>query len=230
MLPATESLSSLTALVPAPPGAAICDARGNCRRIAREEAREIFQSGNVLVAHAAFVAGRLKAPAQKPLFDVLELFAFVRPGQPLVPSALGLARLTGLNLPQTPEEAARALREVALKLLEESATLDREKITPLLDTLMRAGWRWGPLLGPRDGKAAGLTHCRAGSLARTADVGRRGTGGSRPARSPSRPKKPMRVLMRLVGSPRPGAGGLQRSGELRLRPARGFRRTPRSAG
>src|SRR4051812_30615144 len=111
MLPAT--LSGLIALVPAPPGAAICGADGACRRVAREEAREIFSSGNALVAHAAFVAGRLKAAPQKPLFDILELFVFVRPGQPMVPSALGLARLIGLASPQSPEEAARALLEVA---------------------------------------------------------------------------------------------------------------------
>ena len=61
-------------------GAAICGTAGECRRVGREEAREIFQSGKALVAHAAFVAGRLKAPATQPLYDVLELFAFVRPG------------------------------------------------------------------------------------------------------------------------------------------------------
>src|SRR5271170_5685628 len=102
MPPATDSLAGLIALVPAPPGAAICDADDVCRRVSREEAREIFTSGQVLVAHAAFVAGRLKAAPSKPLFDVLELFAFVRPGQPMVPSALGLARLTGLETPQSP--------------------------------------------------------------------------------------------------------------------------------
>src|SRR5579863_9682377 len=104
MLPDPDSLSDLTALVPAPPGAAICRggrsmdsaairaSAGICRRIGREEAREIFQSGKALVAHAAFVAGRLKAPATLALYDVMELFAFVRPGWPMVPSALGLAR------------------------------------------------------------------------------------------------------------------------------------------
>ena len=148
MLPVHKSLSGLIALVPAPPGAAVCDAAGACRRVSREAAREIFQSGDVLVAHAGFVAGRLKAPAMRPLFDVLELFAFVRPGQPLVPSALGLARLMGLDLPETPEDAARALHAVAARLLEEAAGLGQEKVAPLLDTLARAGWRWAKLLRP----------------------------------------------------------------------------------
>ncbi len=64
--------------------------------MALAEARAIFESGKALVAHGAFVAGRLKTTAPQSLYDVLELFAFVRPGQPFVPSALGLARLLAL--------------------------------------------------------------------------------------------------------------------------------------
>ena len=52
---------------------------------------------------------------------MLELFAFVRPGVPCVPSALGIARALGLGAPDTPEDAARALRTSALKLLEDIA-------------------------------------------------------------------------------------------------------------
>src|ERR1700759_5132842 len=145
MLSIRESLAGLTALVPAPPGAALCSAEGACRRVSRDEAREIFNSGKTLVAHAAFVAGRLKAAPSRPLFDVLELFAFVRPGQPMVPSALGLARLLGLPVPQSPEEAARALLEVASRLLREAADWpleQRQRVAPLLETLGRTGWRW----------------------------------------------------------------------------------------
>src|SRR5580698_1903282 len=148
MPPATDSLSGLVALVPAPPGAALC-AGLTCRRASRDEAREIFQSGNVLVAHAAFVAGRLKTPPARPLYDVLELFAFLRPGQPLVPSALGLTRALGLPPPQTPEESAAALFSVARALLAEAQSLSAEartKLSPLAATLARSGWRWGALL------------------------------------------------------------------------------------
>ena len=113
-----ESLSSLISLVPAPPGAAIARAseerraervsrsggparatnaaslgeRPTAERIELRDARALFESGDVLVAHAAFVAGRLGSRSTTMLFDVLELFAFVRPGLPFVPSALGLAR------------------------------------------------------------------------------------------------------------------------------------------
>ena len=79
-----DSLSTLIALVPAPPGAAIYrrdqSKDGAAERIELRDARALFESGDVLVAHSAFVAGRLGSRANVMLFDVLELFAFVRPG------------------------------------------------------------------------------------------------------------------------------------------------------
>jgi ATP-dependent DNA helicase DinG len=208
MLPATDSFGDLIALVPAPPGAALCDARGTCQRVSRDDAREIFQSGKALVAHAGFVAGRLKAPAVKPSFDVLELFAFVRPGQPVVPSALGLARLTGLDLPHTTEESARVLFAVARRLLEDAGDLPadtRLHLVPLLDTLGRAGWRWAPLLMAvlRQGAPqlqgspiAGLEAWRG--LPQWDDEAPVGTPGSQAVT----PEEAEARLMRLVGTPR----------------------------
>src|SRR5215467_5707525 len=108
-----DSLSNLIALVPAPPGAAIARADGEAERIELRDARALFEGGDVLVAHSAFVAGRLGTRASVMLFDVLELFAFVRPGLPFVPSALGLARALGLQVPNTPQDSARALRAIA---------------------------------------------------------------------------------------------------------------------
>ena len=83
----------LPALVPAPGGAVVRATDGSCQRARIDEARVLFRSGNVIVAHAAFVAGRLKTNPAAALFDVLELFVFVRPGQPCVPSALGMAQV-----------------------------------------------------------------------------------------------------------------------------------------
>ncbi len=70
----------LPALVPAPGGAVVCATDGSCERARIDEARVLFRSGNVIVAHAAFVAGRLKTQPAAALLDVLELFAFVHPG------------------------------------------------------------------------------------------------------------------------------------------------------
>ena len=111
-----------------------------------DESRALFRSGQVLVAHAAFVAGRLKTSPKDPLFDVLELFAFVRPGQPCVPSPVGLARALGLPPPANAEDSARILRTAADMLLGElrgKADAERARARPLANLMARSGWRWG---------------------------------------------------------------------------------------
>lgn len=144
-----EPLANLIAIVPATPGAAVARGDGNSERIAVRDARALFEEGGLLLAHAGFVAGRLGVRAEARHYDVLELFAFVRPGMPFVPSALGLARALGLDLPHTPEQSAQALHAIAATLLEEVARWPaevREALAPLVGTLERSGWRWAPLL------------------------------------------------------------------------------------
>ncbi|MBV9549804.1 MAG: ATP-dependent DNA helicase [Alphaproteobacteria bacterium] len=147
MPPSAAILSTLPALVPAPPGAAIFE-DGKARRAELRDARALFEGGEVLIAHAGFTAGRLGAkPAA--VYDLIELFAFVRPGQPFVPSGAGMARLLGLGAPATPEESAAVLPRVAAHLLQEAQNWSasaRAAIAPLVGTLDRAGWRWASLL------------------------------------------------------------------------------------
>ncbi len=154
---------NLPALVPAPGGAVLCSADGACRRADLEEARKLFRSGDVLVAHAAFISGRLKSPPAAALFDVLELFAFVKPGSPCVPSARGLARVLGLLPPHTQEESARSLREAAATLvamIRDAPEAARANMRALAGSLRRAGWRWSPaileVLGEPEGKQSPL--------------------------------------------------------------------------
>ncbi len=140
----------VAALAPAPGGAALALPDGTVRHAAFDEARALFRSGAVLVAHAAFVAGRLKTAPKEPLFDVLELFAFVRPGVPCVPSAVGLARALELNPPGDSFQSARTLRRAAELLLAELRAETAEKrarMRPLVALLARAGWRWGAAVG-----------------------------------------------------------------------------------
>ena len=213
-----DSLDTLIALVPAPPGAAIyrrdhqqdraATARGNggAERIGLQAARALFESGDVLVAHAGFVAGRLGTRADGMRFDVLELFAFVRPGMPLVPSALGLTRALGLAMPHTPEESAAALQAIAAALLNEVAGWPddvREGLAPLVGTLDRAGWRWAPLLKQSVGEAphgspiAGLEAWR--SLPQWEDEAPVGQPGSLPVE----PAEARARLSKMVGVMRP---------------------------
>jgi ATP-dependent DNA helicase DinG len=201
-----ESLSTLIALVPAPPGAAIARADGTSERIGLHDARPLFESGDVLVAHAAFVAGRLGTRANVMLFDVLELFAFVRPGLPFVPSALGLARALGLKVPQTPEQSAQSLHAIARALLDEIAGRPddgRAALAPLVGTLDRAGWRWAPMLKnivgtvPHGSPIAGLEVWRG--LSQWEDEALVGQPGSQPVE----PAEARARLARMVGVMRP---------------------------
>ena len=133
------------ALIPAPKGAVIADAHGATASVDFEAARRLFRSGDVIVAHALFVAGRLKVQPARPLFDAMELFAFVRPATPCVPSALGLARACGLLPPNTPEDSAMALQEAVNILLDELKSkpeTERAQIRALASTLEKSGWRW----------------------------------------------------------------------------------------
>ncbi|HTO41059.1 MAG TPA: ATP-dependent DNA helicase [Rhizomicrobium sp.] len=139
-------LDDLPALVTAPGGGVVCQ-HGDCLRLSLEAARRLFRSGDVLVAHAAFVAGRLRVQSAGSHYDVLELFAFVRPAQSCIPSALGLARALALPVPQTAEDQARALSDAAAHLLRELAEAPRkEKLQPIAASLSRGGWKWGPLV------------------------------------------------------------------------------------
>jgi ATP-dependent DNA helicase DinG len=148
MLPETQAsnaLANIPSLIPAAGGALICDANGATRRIGMEEARKRFRSGDVILAHTAFVSGRLRTPPQGPLYDAMELFAFVRPAQPCVPSPMGLARALGFDWPTTPEESAETLHAAVWKLLAELEALsekERIAVRPLVYNLKRAGWRW----------------------------------------------------------------------------------------
>ncbi len=155
--------TELAALVPAPGGAALALPDGDCRMASIEEARALFRTGNVLVAHAAFVAGRLKITADQPLFDVLELFAFARPGAPCVPSAVGLARALGLSPPESATQSARLLHEaVNILLAELSAKSDAGRARFLAASLTRNDWRWGKAVAERLGTVEKMTSPVAG--------------------------------------------------------------------
>ena len=113
------------------------------------DARDLFEHGPVLVAHAAMTARRLNLspPPRSPrLFDVLELHAFVRPAAFCAPSAVGLATALGLREPHGAAEQAQTLREAADALLRELALTpvpSREETLAIAETLAKAGWSWG---------------------------------------------------------------------------------------
>ena len=145
--PTATSLAPALVVLPGP-RAAVADAAA-AQPLRAPDARDLFESAPVLVAHAAMTARRLglHVPPRSPrIFDALELFAFVRPGRFSAPSAAGLALALGSPEPKGAEAQAAALREVCGLLLAELAAApdpSREEALAIAETLARGGWAWG---------------------------------------------------------------------------------------
>ncbi len=93
-----------------------------------------------------------------PCLDLLELFAFVLPARPVVPTARGMALALDLPPPHSPEDAAALLPDIAATLLRH---LSRAKDVPLnkdaasLAARMGAAWPWSrPVLAALGDPAA----------------------------------------------------------------------------
>jgi ATP-dependent DNA helicase DinG len=148
------SLDLAPALVVLPGGRSGVADGGGERPARAPQARDLFETGPVLIAHAAMTARRLGlgAPARSPrLFDVLELFAFARPARFCAPSAVGLCLALGLPEPRDAPGQAAGLRLAAETLLAELAaapTPSREEALAQAEVMGRAGWPWAaPVLG-----------------------------------------------------------------------------------
>jgi ATP-dependent DNA helicase DinG len=114
-----------------------------------EEARDLRarlrEGPPPIVCHLPATARRLGL-GTFPAADILELYAFVRPAEPVVPSPRGLAEALGLAPPDGLEDEAVTLRDAAVALLRalganRAAPLNREAagLAALMGT---AGWAW----------------------------------------------------------------------------------------
>lgn len=194
--PASASKILVTDLPPAlvvlPGGrCALADAAG-ASPLTASAARVRFDGGEALIAHASMTATRLglrAPPRSSRLFDVLELYAFVRPARFCAPSAAGLALAMGRAEPSGAEAQAKALRAVASALLTELAeapTPSREEALAQAEMLGRAGWAWaGPALWALRARPLGRPWRGSGldvwsRLAEWQDEGPAGEPGSAP--------------------------------------------------
>jgi ATP-dependent DNA helicase DinG len=128
-------------------GAWIAAPSGEVRQVTEREARDLIASGEVLVCHALFAVSRLGARPVRALYDVLELFALVRPGEACLPSPLGLARALRFTEPHAPEDSARMLHAVSGALLDGLLKLspdEKHRARNAAAQMAKAGWRWGP--------------------------------------------------------------------------------------
>ena len=122
------------------------------RDLAVTELREVWGREPLIVANAALIRNRLFGSRQHreaQHFDVLELFAFVRPAQFCAPSVAGLALACGYAEPETPADQARVLFSVIADLVDhvKTAPLGYRLVAQSGVRLMtKQGWVWAPLM------------------------------------------------------------------------------------
>ncbi len=111
-----------------------------------------------LVAHANLTfnrLGRAHRDGKSSHFDVLDLFAFVRPARPIAPSIGALARALGHDVARDLAAQALFLRVAAGELLDEAQgwpERERKQAARIAAAMGLAKWAWAPLL------LAGLDH------------------------------------------------------------------------
>jgi len=124
---------------------------GEVELVPAAQARErLKRSPPPLVCHAPQTARRLGL-AGLAAADVLELWAFVRPAAPVVPTPRALAAAVGLDLPRGLEGEAACLPLIATALLRHAAAARaaarNEGAAGLAALMGAAGWPWAaPLL------------------------------------------------------------------------------------
>ncbi len=122
------------------------------RAVSPNELRELWGREPLILANAALVRTRLfgnRQHREAKHFDVLELYAFIKPAQFCAPSVAGLALSCGEPEPQTPQTQALALTLVISDLCEtlKSASLAFRLVAQSGVNLMKAqGWVWAPLV------------------------------------------------------------------------------------
>ena len=137
------------ALVASPARAVWLEPDGGLEALSLTEAAVRARGRPPLAVHGPATSRRLDAVA-RPFrsYDLLELFAFVRPAQFCLPTPNGLADAAGLPRPASLERAAETLFGAARALLAELARMEDpgSAAADLALDAAEAGWLWGPFV------------------------------------------------------------------------------------
>jgi ATP-dependent DNA helicase DinG len=118
---------------------------GEFTRVSRNEAAAWVVSRPPMLCHAPATARRLGIE-RFPAFDLLELFAFVRPARFCLPTPRGLARALDLPRPADLDDEAATLHAAARALLSELAEQPGARVRAIAWAMGRGGWPWGPVV------------------------------------------------------------------------------------
>ena len=128
-------------------GAVFLTPDGEVETLSLEAAARRVRRQPPILCHRLATAARLGEEAF-PAFDLLELFAFVRPAKSCLPTPCGLAEALGVRASRDLEGQAEALLEVAWRLLEEIAEgvgrVPGEHLHDVAWAMARGAWTWGP--------------------------------------------------------------------------------------
>lgn len=147
---------ALPALAATAHGAVRLTVDGEIQTLDRPAAAALFKREPHLVCHTGFTARRLglsqpgrRATGLPPHADVAELFAFIHPARPIIPSAAGLCRALGLDMPAAPDDAVTRIAEAASRLLQDAKRLperDQDELRSLAAAIALSGWAWSPVI------------------------------------------------------------------------------------
>ena len=135
-------------LVAGPRFVTVITAEGEIETLNHAQAAAYARASPPILCHMPATARRLEC-APFAAFDVLELFAFVRPATFSLPTPRGLAAALELSTPAAQEDEARALLEAAEALISELAERvagEDEDAVPIAHAMAQAQWAWGPFV------------------------------------------------------------------------------------
>ncbi len=136
----------LPAVVAGATQAVVLDGEGEIHTLSPTRAAPLILEHIPVVCHGPQTAARLgvRPPVMR---DVLELFAFVQPARPCVPTPRGLALALDLPPPEDLETAVALLPRAASVLLTRLQALPPGEARPacrVARVMSRGGWSWGP--------------------------------------------------------------------------------------
>ncbi len=107
-----------------------------------------LRNSPILTCHAPWISSKLNLSPYS-AFDILELYAFVRPAQFVTPTLNGLARSVDLSIPQSGEDAPFLMIEICQYLLAKLQSLpdkEKSKCITIAQAMARQGqgWAWAP--------------------------------------------------------------------------------------